>query len=286
LPVQLCVPVASSISLLSLIARHGSAQAPVTDFAARRKNYLTGLEKFLPVKFYSKKTIHNSSLPVQHLRATGAFIKKALANHGGHLQAGEKKLFYVRIPKVANTSLAYALLKTNFPDLPDTINSTQINLLADSWLEHTVHPALKEQTGFTVVRHPLHRLVSVYRDFFEQGNADFIYNGYLFGVLTKTISFEEFLFRISKIPERLKDQHFRPQSCFLEVYRKRKIPVRIFKLEQPDELQTFLSGLGLRLLHLNQSLTPYDYRSYYSVRTLLLARKMYASDFSLFNYDQ
>lgn len=280
------VPVAGPVSLLTLIAKHGSVNSPVSDYAAMQKTYLSGLEEFLPDKIIPAATTRHSSLIVQNLHAAGALIKNSLRNAGGHLTAPGKKLFYVRIPKAANTSCSFALLKINFPDLPQAISSTQVNLLTDCWLERTVSPVLKTQTGFTLVRHPLHRLVSVYRDFFERKDADFIYNGYLFGVLPKSISFDEFVLRISKIPNRLKDQHFRPQSCFLETYRKEDIPVKVFKLEHRDELEGFFSSYGIEMPNLNQSPAPYDYHSYYSSRSLSIAQKMYASDFLLFNYEQ
>lgn len=274
---------ANTFTLVSLIARHGSFSSPVTDFAGIKKNQLAGLEKFLPQKAIAERTTQRAVTP---WRAAGALIKNSLHNRGGHLQANQKKLFYVRIPKAANTSCAFSILKNNFPDLPANLNATQLNLLTDCWLEKDVRPELNQQTGFTVVRHPLHRLVSVYRDFFERRDTGFIYSGYLFDVLKPTLSFDQFVLRISRIPDKLKDQHFRPQHCFLGAYLKGKIPVRVFKLEQPGELQNFLSGYGMQLPHLNRSLQPYVYRSYYSGRTLALARNMYASDFLLFNYDQ
>ncbi|QOI97525.1 MAG: sulfotransferase family 2 domain-containing protein [Flammeovirgaceae bacterium] len=276
---------AGLLSLLTVIAKHGSFKTPATDFAFLQKSQLAGFEKFLPNQSLPEKPLPHKNLIVHQFKSTGAHLKSSLRQQGGHLVAPEKKLFYVRIPKAANTSCSFALLKINFPDLPKTITSTQVNLITDCWLEDKVGPALKTLTGFTVVRHPLHRLVSVYRDFFERNDSDFIYNDYLFGILPKSLSFDEFVYRISKIPDRLKDQHFRPQRQFVASYLKRKIPVKIFKLEKPEALQKFLSAYGLEFPHLNQT-PPYDYRVYYSGSTLKIARNMYASDFALFNYDQ
>ncbi len=277
---------ANLVTLLSLIARQGSLQGPVTDFATIREKQLTGLEDFLPVNILIRPTPGTGGFVPQSFRASGALIKNAWRSRGGHLQAWGKNLFYVRLPKAANTSCSFAVLKNNFPALPNTLTATQLNLITDSWLEREVTSELTHLTGFTVVRHPLHRLVSVYRDFFERTDTDFLYNGYLFGVLPKSISFAEFVHRISQIPDRLKDQHFRPQHCFIEAYRKRKIPIRVFKLEQPEELQRFLAGYGMQLPHLNRHSGAYDYQSYYSAHTRALALKMYTSDFSVFNYDQ
>ncbi|MCK6618272.1 MAG: sulfotransferase family protein [Cyclobacteriaceae bacterium] len=276
---------AGLLSLLTVIAKHGSLKTPVTDFAFLQKSQLAGFEKFLPGGSLPNKQPPHTNLIVHHLKSTGAQLKSSIRQQAGHLVATEKKLFYVRIPKAANTSCSYALLKINFPDLPETISSTQVNLITDCWLERTVQPDLKTLTGFTVVRHPLHRLVSVYRDFFERTDSDFIYNDYLFGILPKSLSFDEFVYRINKIPDRLKDQHLRPQSCFVTPYLKRKIPLKVFKLEEPQPLQEFLSAYGLELPRLNRT-PPYDYHIYYSGRALEIARNMYASDFSVFNYEQ
>ncbi|MFN3839403.1 MAG: sulfotransferase family 2 domain-containing protein [Cyclobacteriaceae bacterium] len=277
---------ANIISLLTLIKNYGSVNNPITNFPAIRKKYLSGLELFLPDSQIPGLSDRVGNSKIRHLRSFASLVKGAIKTHGGHLLVPEKKLFYVRIPKSANTSCSAALLRVNFPDLPETLNAHQINLLTDSWLRREVSPSLKNFTGFTVVRHPLKRLVSVYQTFFEQGTDDFIYNGYLFGVLPKTLSFDEFVFRISKIPDKLKDQHIRPQACFLEAYRKRNVPVRVFKIEQIDELQNFLSSFSMELSHLNRRGESKSIQSYYSASTLQLARKMYASDFSLFNYDQ
>lgn len=277
---------ANLVTLLPLIARYGSLHGPVTDFAALRAEELAGLEDFLQVKILIRPWPGTRGFVPHSFRAAGALIKDAWRSRGGHLQAWGKNLFYVRIPKAANTSCSYAVLKNNFPDMPATLTATQLNLITDSWLEKKVSYELTRLTGFTVVRHPLHRLVSVYRDFFERKDTDFLYNGYLFGVLPQSLSFTEFVHRISRIPDRLKDQHFRPQHCFIEAYRKRKIPLRVFKLEQPDELHRFLEGYGMSMPHLNRGSGDYAYQTYYSARTLALARKMYASDFSVFNYDQ
>ncbi len=277
---------AGLISLLSLIANHGSIDAPFTNFAEIRKNQLTGLDKFMPDNQAPEPPTRIIHPQVQHVRAFGGLINHALRTRGGHLAAEAKKLFYVRIPKAANTSCSQVLLKVKFPDLPETLNAHQINLLTDCWLRHQVPASLRQYTGFTVVRHPLQRLVSVYRSFFGQSQDTFIYDGYLFGVLPKSLSFDDFVHRISRIPDSLKDQHCRPQACFLEAYRKKKVPVQVFKLEQVDALKDFLTTFSLEIRHLNQGALSYDYRSYYSARSLETARKMYASDFKLFKYDQ
>lgn len=249
-----------------------------------RSQQLRGLEKFLPVQSAAFKRNKRNAV-VEHLVATGALIRQSFRTTGGHLLAEEKKLFYIRIPKSANTSCSWALLKSNFPDLPESITSAQVNFLTDCWLQRALPPAHKTLTGFTLVRHPLHRLVSVYRDFFERNTPHHIYNGYLLNLLPPTLLFDEFVDRISRIPDRLKDQHFRPQHLFLDYYRKAGIPVKVFRLEQPDEWRNFLKPFGIEPGHFNKAPEPYDYRAYYSSRSLAIVSKMYAPDFSLFNYD-
>lgn len=216
---------------------------------------------------------------VRNLVAQLAFLKSSLKIKGGHLTTNF--LSYIRIPKSASTSMNKEMLEKMYPALKQKpITEKQINFLTDANLEDSIE---NSSTLFTIVRNPFSRLVSVYRDFFENKNND-IYSDYLFGVLQKNISFSEFVDRIVNIPDPLKDQHIRPQHTYLKYYEKKNMNIQVFNLEDPEKLNQFLSQHGMKLSHLNKSAEHYDYRSYYNVDTLSKVSELYSIDIDRFGY--
>lgn len=258
------------------------------DFYAWRKSNLLGLGHCLPQSISPPSSspwfIHYPILA--NLIGTAAFVKRAYQKKAGHLVATNQNLFYVRIPKAASTSVSSEMLKLITPNLKDeSLNSTQINFLADAWLQTSVPEQLKIFSGFTVVRNPVDRIVSVYRDFFSTDtNKPFIYQNYLGGILPRTLSFDEFIARINRIPDRFKDQHFKPQYLFLKPYLQKGINVSVFKLEEPEPLKAFLQPFNVAFPHLNKS--PETMVVECRENTLNAIRKMYAFDFKVYGYDQ
>jgi hypothetical protein len=268
-----------------LLFKTGRLYSAGPDFNVIRNEELQPLSRFVPAH---KDTSYNNGAKensiFRYFLGQGAFLINGLKKKGGHLFAQNLKLAYIRIPKSANTSMSAAMLKSIYPDLKNiAVTPQQINYLADVNLT-TIHSnPLEPITYFTVVRNPFARLVSVYHDFFESNNNHFIYHDYLFGILTRDLSFEEFVNRIALIPDIFKDQHLRPQQLFLSYYQLEKKNVRIFKLEEIESLQKFLSGYNLKLEHLNKS-DAYDYHAYYNERTLQKVFEIYKNDVALFGY--
>lgn len=215
----------------------------------------------------------------QVFRAQGASIKASYNNRGGHLSTNT--LSYIRIPKAANTSLSYAVLVKQLPQLQSATES-EINFLADANLKPATEATT--ETFFTVVRDPFKRLVSVYRDFFESDHSHFIYQDYLFGILPKKLTFPEFVDRVNKIPDPLKDQHLKPQHYFLKPYQQQGISPIIFQLEEREKLQAFMTSQGLELTHRNKSGEAYDYTQYYTPHLLDIVYEMYRTDIEMFGY--
>lgn len=276
------------INFLRLLIKNSNLRNKPLDFHTLRTETLKGIEQYLPYS-YSQVPTRKWILmnPVLfNIFATAAQIKNSFKERPGHLSATEQKLFYVRIPKAASTSIASEMLGLSTPELKSkSLTPAQLNFLTDAWLQSELN-AVKNHIGFTVVRNPLERLVSVYHDIFESGSEKpFIYQNYLGGILVKDISFEEFVSRISRVPDRLKDQHFKPQHLFIQPYKKQGINIMVFKLEEPGSIQEFLSTFNLNLNHINRGM-KYDHRQYYSENTLNAALKMYIHDFELFGYEQ
>jgi hypothetical protein len=263
--------------LLRLVTQHGTLRHSGENFSQTRKESLKELQAFIP----SIDSHKLNSGTTNSIIAQAAFIKNSFQRKGGHLSAGQ--LSYIRIPKSASTSMSAALLEKIYPTLSQyKLNEVQINFLTDVNLQ--VHPEDVSKSYFTIVRNPYGRLVSVYRDFYENKDSHFIYRDYLFGILPQSLTFSEFVDRISCIPDRLKDQHIKPQHLFLHYYQKKNISVTIFKLEDPEKLNAFLKEHSLQLPHLNKSQVGYDYRQYYTPALLKKVSTLYQSDLEKFDY--
>lgn len=257
------------------------------NFNQNREASLRDLQEFIPNLPQEQVVAQTITSPpqskntiIRNLTGQLAFLKSSLKIKGGHLTTDT--LSYIRIPKSANTSLSKGMLEKKYPSLKQkTITEKQINFLTDANLQTRIEgPSIL----FTIVRNPFSRLVSVYRDFFEN-KSNYIYHDYLFGILQPTISFSEFVDRIINIPDRLKDQHFRPQHTFLKYYEKENLDIKIFKLEEPEKITQFLSQHEVQLFHLNKSNEQYNYQSYYTVETLAKVSELYSIDVKRFGYE-
>jgi hypothetical protein len=279
---------ASLLKFIRLLLQESSLNNPIQDVNLWRTQSLKGLEEFLPESYSSSRSNHwtQHHPALFNTIATASHIKNSFKDSAGHVLAEKAGVFYVRIPKAGSTSILSEMLGLLQPTLKkETLTATQVNFLADTWLQADLQN-LNNFTGFTIVRHPLARLASVYRDIFENHeNRPFIYQHYLAGILPKNISFDEFVSRINRIPDKLKDQHLKPQYLFLRPYQANGIRVTVLKLEDPASILSFLKSYGLGLPHLNQS-PAYSYLEYYSKKSLLLAQNMYGHDFRMFNYEQ
>jgi len=260
------------------ILRNGTLRGRGQNFNVAREKSLENLKQFIPQQLILRP---QGNVNRNTLIAQAAFIKSSFKKNGGHISAG--KVGYVRIPKSANTSISYAMLVKKYPALKEkNPDETQINFLAD--LNLLSVKETKNESFFTVVRNPFARLVSVYRDFFETNRAEFIYTDYLFGILPQTISFAEFVSRISRIPDRLKDQHVKPQHLFLTPYENKDITIKFFQLEASMQLESFLKEHGMELTHRNKSRDVYDYTQYYSPYLLQQVYDIYEADIKKFGY--
>lgn len=273
------------LQLAAQIIRNGTLQSSGQNFNSARAESLKNLKEFIPplvlAHLSQGKPNTGKKSPRKSFIRQAAFIKHAFRNDGGHLSA--QNLSYIRIPKAANTSISYAMLVKKYPALTErNPDEYQINFLADVNLQPAV--IAKTETFFTVVRNPFARLVSVYRDFFETNHARFMYSDYLFGILKPDISFAEFVSRISQIPDRLKDQHFKPQHEFLKPYENKGFSIAWFKLEEPALLQSFLKEQGMELSHRNKSQSDYDYTTYYNAGLLKKVYALYREDVDKFGY--
>lgn len=274
------------LQLAAQIIRNGTLNQSGQNFNKARAKSIENLKEFIPqnsIPQSKDKANRNQKSFFSNLIAQAAFVRSSFNEKGGHLSV--QKAGYIRIPKSANTSISYAMLVKKYPALKEkNPDETQINFLTDVNLL-----SVKGTTGenfFTVVRNPFARLVSVYRDFFETNRSEFIYSDYLFGILAQNISFAEFVSRISRIPDRLKDQHIKPQHLFLKPYESKGITVKYVQLETPIALKSFLTEHGMELTHHNKSREAYDYAQYYDPHVFQQVYEIYEADIKKFGYQQ
>tara|TARA_B100001105_G_C22399588_1_gene448668 strand:- start:1190 stop:1864 length:675 start_codon:yes stop_codon:yes gene_type:complete len=70
--------------------------------------------------------------------------------------------------------------------------------------------------SFSYVRNPYGRLVSSYRNKFnKEDESRFLYSNYLFGYLRNDDSFEDFVRKVTRLPNFLCDRHFKTQHSII-----------------------------------------------------------------------
>jgi hypothetical protein len=275
-----------AITFLYTIIRHGKLRHSGHDFRQRRRDLLQEVEELEQWR-EPRHTLKQWLMKNAYLRmliGEAAFVKKSLVTRGGHLILNEPSICYVRIPRSASTAVSKSILQTTFPALKEkNLSATQINAIADVYLRTTRSTTCS--LTFTVVRNPFARVVSVYREFFERKDTYFIYEDYLFGIFKRHVSFSEFVRTLHVIPDRLKDQHLKPQHLFLKYYEQRNIAVKVLKLEETGAVENFLLSHGIAFAVFNRSQENYDFVQYYDSLTLEAVSDIYKADILRFGYE-
>lgn len=286
----------SPFSLLYMIIRFGKFKHSGRDLNRERGEALTMLQAFVP-KASSPLIPLGWLSPVKNLLMKNAYLrsvisqaslaKESVTPHGGHLHAPFLNVSYIRIPKAGSTSLGYSLLKAIYPGLSAIpLDTHEISFLMDANIRRHVSSNDSNDIFFTVVRNPFARIVSVYRDYVEASARENLFDDYLFGILSKALSFRDFVKRVEGIPDLLKHPQIKPQHYFIDYYRRKNPNVVILKMEKPDEVNSFLSIYTLEMPLLNASQNGYNYKDYYDQDTFEMVSRMYRTDVKMFRYEQ
>ncbi|HOG15184.1 MAG TPA: sulfotransferase family 2 domain-containing protein [Candidatus Absconditabacterales bacterium] len=189
-----------------------------------------------------------------------------------------KKIAYLVISKNACTSIKAALIDNLV---------TGVDVHYSEKFKNTFNklPSEKEDYfKFTFVRNPFERAVSCYvNKFKEYKNRDnfFIFKKYLRGYLKEKDSFTAFINKISTIPDRFSDMHFKSQYSF--IYEKGKSVVDYCgKVENlKEDFAPIQKKYNLGSLIIQNKTSNKDRRSFYNEDLAEKMYKRYKKDFDI-----
>jgi hypothetical protein len=280
------------IGFLLYLLKNGRLKTPVTNFESKADRVIGSITTLEPrpgkKNQYQKLRDSLMKVPVLNtLISNAAYIKSGRKKVNQFFVVSSQKLVYVRILKSASTSMLSELLPLIDKNLENIrLTNEQIDVLATQYVRRKLLVDEDSYNYFAVIRNPFSRLVSVYLDLFDSTAPDFAYSEFLFGILNKNMSFEEFVRALAKIPDSLKGPHFAPQS-YIVSNTGLESKINCFRLEKDEEaLKTFLKPYGIAIPHLNRQEKSYDYRIFYTRELADLAYTIYKEDVQKFGYQQ
>lgn len=209
-----------------------------------------------------------------------------------------KKLIFVHIPKTGGTSIENALdIQTHqeffgfqrcgecMPEILEKFSIEERNKIKYTTPQHLTALQLKTIFGdttfnkyqkFTIVRNPYDRLVSEYCYIKQTVNKHFI--------CYKNLDFAQFVVKCLNLPNMARhalfDNHFTPQSKFIEPFKPNKKFI-VFKFE---EIAKVFEWLSVESVHLRQSDDRKPWQEYYTPELMQMVYNFYKEDFDNFNY--
>ena len=189
----------------------------------------------------------------------------------------EKEVVFASVAKSACSSIKTSI----YGSPPEGIQIHQHT----SHLSHRRIPKKKTSYfSFAIVRDPYERLAPCYRAKFNKvDESKFMFSNYLFGFLKNDDSFEEFVRKVSKIPDILCDRHFKAQNKIVFASGKKMDFIGKFENLPSDfeEIRERYDFAELPMLNKSSGRTASDL---FSDETRALASKRYEKDFELFGY--
>jgi dermatan 4-sulfotransferase 1 len=202
----------------------------------------------------------------------------------------EHKFGYVQIPKVASRAIRSAVTAFMSDVAPDeAVDKSLEEEFEARYAQHMKHREIavlaRDNFIFAFVRNPYERIHSCYKNKIEDvrnfgGSNIFEKHGIGLGV-----TFDEFVRRVSSLPDNKSDRHFRSQAWFLTL-EGLLFPSFVGKLENLSEDWDILEkrfGIAPPPKINVSSVKPLPEMS---VQTKSLICERYAEDFKLFGYGQ
>ncbi|MEP2026186.1 MAG: sulfotransferase family 2 domain-containing protein [Reichenbachiella sp.] len=189
----------------------------------------------------------------------------------------DKKLAFVLINKNASTSIVSSFLQIEYPNKSfEKMTVRDVHQLAKT---HTKSFIESGYESFVVVRNPMDRLLSCYYDQVKDRDQTGYFSHLYFGIFKQNLSFDQFVQLVAKIPDSIKEPHFRVQKyCVPDTEN-----LRVFKFENMnDEIIPYLKKHGLSVEWQNQNRNKKN--DSISNRTESLVKSIYLEDFKAFNF--
>lgn len=192
----------------------------------------------------------------------------------------DKKLVYLNNPKVACSSIKKSILGKH-PDIHAYANRYTVNELSGE---------MKQYYKFTFVRNPYKRLVSCFEDKCLQHPDDICWNYYFLSRFLRTRNFDNFIRKVSLIPDSMAEPHFSGQ--YRLVYDKKGVCLVDFvgRIENINkEYEPIRERFDLSPLETTNraaSLTGKNWMDYYTPFTAWLVYRKYKKDFGFFGYEE
>jgi hypothetical protein len=208
-----------------------------------------------------------------------------------HIKLENYKLLFTAIPKNANSSLKYVILKTFLnKDLKNIdINNPDIfhsRTLKDfEFITNQEAYELKDYLKIVIARNPYDRLLAGWFNKIKNLNKK------RFG-FDKACNFNQFIKIIWNTPEYDLNRHFIPQYRFVTTFDDNLIHNNIIKLEEiktewPKLQKLIYKRNNINLIDfpiLNATKRDNDYQNYYNDNTIKLVEDKFKQDLELFNY--
>lgn len=222
-------------------------------------------------------------VPDKNVRIMRRTLQKTIPVNG--IVVHSHKLIYFWIPKVGCTSLKKVMADVQGLKYhtPHAAPFTECNVAQLG--------GFPGYHSFAVVRNPLDRLVSLFRDKirpghrawgFKRGVEDFVLGPY--GVFYEDMTFGEFAHKCLSMPLHNANNHWKPQAP--QIRDGNRFPDTILRFENfREEVPAFLAGFGidLKIPRLNPSWNKdkRPWREWYDSELLRKAKQYYSEDINL-----
>jgi len=240
--------------------------------------YLYHIWKNLPLQF--KRMLDYIICQLSHWKNSEKFnqLRKGNPDNNYSLQGFDRlKCIYVHIPKAAGISINKALFG-NYGGGHTTVRT----------YKRIFGPlTYKRYFTFTFVRNPYSRLLSAYR-FLNEGGFKNNEREWAERNISKYQSFDEFVKKWINEKSIWSYNHFKPQYSFVcDISLKPEVDF-IGKVESIDEdfekVCNILEIENKLSVHNKSNADTYNWKQYYSNRSLLKVAEIYHHDFNIFNY--
>ena len=214
----------------------------------------------------------------QFIRDTGHLIIHGNLDSSDFFIMDHNELVYASVAKSACSSIKTSMAG-EFP------KGRSIHYHTRNLSQKKIPRSKRSYFSFTYVRNPYDRLISCYKDKFVKQRESFLYTHYLFGYLSVDDSFEDFVRKVSRLPDFLCDRHFKSQ-CGIVFSRGSRID-HIGKVEDlPEDYRKIRERYGFaELKKLNKSRRVGD-EELLTENVKEMIHNRYRKDFETFGYER